>query len=122
MDDIIKTVLNLSPQGLFMFAAYCLGLALKKSPVADWTIPYIIAITGGIVGLFILPRGDTPPDVPIPEVYLFLQGAILSAMAVFGHQILKQFLNRDKTNDGGTQFITKSETVQPTETKTTENK
>ena len=125
MSDIITSILNLSPQGLFVFAFYCFGLGLKKSPIADWQIPWIIGISGGVVGLFMLPRADAPTNIPVPEVYLFIQGGILAATAVYGHQLLKQFLNRDRTNDGGTQFITKSETVQQQQqetTKPTENK
>lgn len=65
---------------------WCLGYILKQTPhVPDWTIIYIV--TGVAILLTVWMIGISPESV--------IQGVLCGAFAVYGHQIVKQTMNRD---------------------------
>lgn len=73
---------------------YCAGLFLKKWDgfKKEWTIPYIllgisIVITMAYVSIY-LGEGFSPPVI----VAALIQAVLIAAVAVFGNELLKQFL------------------------------
>lgn len=78
-----NTLFSLIPPELFIVVAACwvLGTILKQTPkVPDWSIVYIVLVFAVIaVGLT---NGFT--------IHSVLQGILSGAVAVLGHQLLKQ--------------------------------
>lgn len=71
---------------------WCLGLFLKKAPWFrdDWAIPFILLLIGliiTIVYIAIVLREGFIPEVIIMGI---IQGVIITALAVFGNEIIKQ--------------------------------
>lgn len=63
-----------------------LGLFLKKTPkIADWSIPYILGVIGAVLATAIL------KDV----VEGVIQGVLVTAVAVYGHNLIKQAIERE---------------------------
>lgn len=87
--------------------AYLIGMALKKSPVADWLIPWILLALGGVVYPFVAADGNIDPSITHPWVRESMFGVAYSGLAVFGDQLIQQFKNRGKTASGNTEFIEK---------------
>jgi FtsH-binding integral membrane protein len=78
-----NTIFNLIDPALLIVVAACwaLGYSLKKTPhVADWSIVYIVVVFAVIVVVWM--QGINPQSV--------LQGILCGAVAVLGHQMLKQ--------------------------------
>ncbi len=63
---------------------WVLGYIIKKSPVKDWLIPWIVVVVS--IGLSIMLKGVNATAV--------IQGILVAASAVFGDQIVKQSINR----------------------------
>ena len=76
-------ITDLLDPSLFIVVAACLvlGYILKQTPrVPDWTIIYTITAFAIVATLFI--QG--------PDIKSVLQGILCGAVAVFGHQLIKQ--------------------------------
>lgn len=110
MNDLLNQILEMSPAALFVLGFNGLGLALKKSPVANWMIPYILAAVGALLWPCISDPSKVSYTMKYPVVYQALVGAVLAGFSVYLNQATRQFLNRDKTDSGNTQFITKPPT------------
>jgi len=81
------TLTNMIDPKLLIVVAVCwaLGYILKQTPrVPDWTIVFIV--TAASVGFTVWMLGVTPES--------FLQGILCGAVAVYGHQIVKQAKER----------------------------
>lgn len=64
---------------------FVIGLFLKQTPkIKNWWIPYILSVIGIIVCVIILG----------PSVNAFLQGIIATGIAVYVHQLGKQYISR----------------------------
>jgi len=69
-----------------VLACWCLGFALKRTPfVPDWTIVY--AVTALAVVLVGIGEGWS--------VRSAVRGILCGALAVYGHQLVKQTRSRD---------------------------
>lgn len=76
----------IDPRLLIVVAAcWVLGFVLKQTPkVQDWTIIYIILVVAILMTIWLI--GFSPEAV--------LQGVLVAALAVFGHQLYKQTKER----------------------------
>jgi hypothetical protein len=67
-------------------AIWIIGTFLKRTPkIADWTIPWILLVMG-IVGS-VLTLGLSVQSI--------VQGVLVTGVAVLGHQLLKQTIERN---------------------------
>lgn len=70
----------------FVPALWIIGSALKRTPnVPDWTIPWILTVLG-VTGAIGMSSGAT--------VEVVVQGVIAAGVAVYGHQLLKQTVEK----------------------------
>lgn len=103
--ESIRDPNSLSAPITIMLVCNILGLALKKSPVANWMIPFILLAVGTISYFFI---GD--PNAVYPAVSrgkMIVWGFLYAGAAVFGHQLLNEWMERPRKTSGETEFITK---------------
>ena len=84
---------------------YTLGLLLKKSPLSDWLIPFVLCGTGIVLSFaFFAGSGETIGKTLFASV---TQGVLCASCSVFANNLIKQFKqrksesNEEKTN--GTQ-------------------
>lgn len=69
-----------------VIALWIIGLFIKETPkVKDWIIPFIL-LPFGILGTVSL-MGFNPDGI--------LQGVIVTGVAVYGNQLIKQAMERD---------------------------
>ncbi len=74
----------MQPVNLAFVFLVAFGFVLKKTKqIPNWTIPYILGVTGAILGYFLL--GGLPGS---------LIGFIFATVSVYGHQLITQFLGR----------------------------
>lgn len=64
---------------------WVLGYIIKKSPIKDWLIPWIVVVIS--IGLSAMLKGFNATAV--------VQGILIAASAVFGNQILKQTIKKE---------------------------
>jgi hypothetical protein len=89
MNELID-ILKMSPPMLLALALTVVGKGLKRSPIADWTIPLILPILGGIVYPFISVTTTISSAVPYPTVYNVLIGIACGGGAVGLNQAWRQ--------------------------------
>ncbi len=78
---------------------YALGMALKKSPLADWLIPYLLCGVG--IALCALYHAVTMTDVRALWFASVTQGVLCAACSVYANNLIKQFARRkDGKTDG----------------------
>jgi len=86
MENIIKFI----PENMLIVVAglWFIGYCLKKSPMKDWSIPWILILVGIIfsIGLNILDNDITSNLL----VTATLQGICCAGVAVLGNQLKKQ--------------------------------
>jgi hypothetical protein len=83
-----NAIFDLIDPALLMNVAACwaVGVMLKKTPkVPDWTIIYIVTVVAVLLAIGTI--GFSTEAV--------VQGILCGAVAVYGHQIVKQTINRD---------------------------
>ena len=95
MNELISQIVEMSPAALFVLGFNGLGLALKKSPVPDWTIPYLLGLLGALLYPCIVDPAKVSYTMAYPVVYQAMTGAVLAGASVYLNQITKQFLNRN---------------------------
>ena len=71
---------------------YALGMALKKSPLSDWLIPYLLSAFG--VGLSALYLATWQTDARALWFSAVTQGVLCAACSVYANNLIKQFLHR----------------------------
>lgn len=79
---------------------YALGVALKKSPISDWLIPFLLCACG--IALSALYLATTETDVKTLWFSAVTQGVLCAACTVYANNLFKQFLHRkdvDKTDE-----------------------
>lgn len=110
MEDSIDFVTKLGPNAILVFVINGILTALRKSPLANWTFPFIAMIIGAVAYPFIGNTGEVPHEIDSPEVYMAFIGAGIGLVSVGAHQMVKQFTGSvGKSDTGGTQFIKKDE-------------
>ena len=77
---------------ILVIFAWALGLFLKKAPwfTGEWKIPFILLIVSIIFAILyvavVIGEGFTGPVI----IAAVIQGTIIAAVAVFGHEAIKQ--------------------------------
>lgn len=105
--DTIAKLTELSPPVLLALALYLFGRFLKRSPVADWMIPFILIAAGAAVNPLVAEVGKVSYNVQSPVAFNALIGACIGGLAVAGHQGAKQFMANFRSNDNSTTFTKK---------------
>lgn len=106
MNELLTSIRDpnsLSAPVTIILVCNILGVALKKSPLANWMIPFILLGVGTISYFFI---GD--PNAVYPAVSkgkMVVWGFLYAGGAVYGHQLLNNWIDRPKKKDGDTTFI-----------------
>lgn len=80
-------LLSLSPHALLGLALMMLGVALKRSPLPDWLIPFIIMGVGAAVYPLLVSTGSIG--------YRVVTGFVIGATTVGLHQLKSQISNRN---------------------------
>ena len=81
---------------------YLLGMALKKSPVRDWLIPYLLAAAGATLSFAYFLGVGTPGDASGWFRLAFsavTQGALCAACNVYVKNLWKQFKEKRKQDE-----------------------
>ncbi len=106
LDDLLQ----LKAIPLLFVACNVIGMVLKKSPVQNWLIPWVLLIIGAVTYPFISDPGDAPYAMRSPLVHSMLIGAIIGWASVGGHQALSALRESvGQRTDGGTTFMKKPE-------------
>ena len=92
--DLIENVTQLSPPALLAVALYGLGFVLKKSPMPDWLIPFVLPCVGAIVFPFIADTSEVNFNVKSPAAFHAVIGFCIGGASVAMNEAGKQFLNR----------------------------
>lgn len=92
--DLIENVTQLSPPALLAVALYGLGFVLKKSPMPDWLIPFVLPCVGAIVFPFIADVSEVNFNVKSPAAFQAVIGFCIGGASVAMNEAGKQFLNR----------------------------
>ena len=84
---------------------YALGMLLKKSPLADWLIPFVLCGTGIVLSFaFFAGSGEPIGKTLFASV---TQGVLCASCSVFAKNLIKQFKQRksesNETETNGTQ-------------------
>lgn len=113
----LTEILQASPPIALAVALNLLGLALKKSPIADWLIPLLLPAIGAGVYPFIAEAGKINFECKNPMLLMGVYGFAIGAGSVGLNQMLRQLIGLK--NGGDTRFFKrqKTETEKPQETK-----
>ena len=78
---------------------YAVGAALKKSPLADWLIPYVLGLLG--VALCALYLSQCETDALSLWFASLTQGVLCASCSVYANNLIKQFAHRkdEKTDE-----------------------
>lgn len=98
----MNELLDVSPPILLATVLNVVGYWLKKSPIKDWYIPFILVLLGMVAYPFIC-----DPGLRIGK--MVVQGAGIGGLAVFFNQGFRQFMARNADNSGTT-FFKKADT------------
>lgn len=100
----LTELLQASPPIALAIALNFLGLALKKSPLANWMIPLVLPIAGAVVYPFIAEPAKINFECKNPMLLMGVYGFAIGAGSVGINQMLRQFLGR-KNGSGDTEFF-----------------
>jgi len=78
---------DIAEMGLVTGIAYALGIYLKKSPLPDWLIPFVILALCAVAQCLL--KGWSGINIVV--------GVYAGAGAIGGHQLIKQGTDRDKS-------------------------
>jgi hypothetical protein len=99
---------TLSPPVLLALVLNGIGLFLKRSPINDWLIPFILIALGAIIYPFIADVAEVAEGTRNATAYRVVVGAAIGVVSVGAHATIKQFLGR-KNGTGQTDYIRKPE-------------
>jgi hypothetical protein len=92
--DLIENVTQLSPPALLAVALYGLGFVLKKSPMPDWLIPFVLPCVGAVLFPFIADTASVSYTVKSPAAWSAIVGFVIGMGATGINEAVKQFTNR----------------------------
>jgi hypothetical protein len=93
----ITALFELAPPVVLLLALNVLGLAIKKSPLPDWAIVWVLPL----VGMGVYPHmadwsGATSITVKHPAVLNAMYGVCIGGAAVWGNQFVRQMFASKK--------------------------
>jgi Phage holin family Hol44, in holin superfamily V len=92
--DLIENVTQLSPPALLAVGLWFLGSGLKKSPMPDWLIPFVLPCVGAALFPFIADTTSVSYSVKSPTAFNAIVGFCIGGAAVAMNEAVKQFTNR----------------------------
>ena len=98
MNEELNILTKLTPVPLLVIGLNVIGLGLKKLPVIpNWLIPIALPVIGAIVYPFIGSMVPVPgiERLDYPCVFYGLIGLVCGGIAVWGHQVVTQWGNRN---------------------------
>lgn len=111
----LEDISQLKAIPLTFVACNAIGILLKRSPVQNWMIPWVLLGLGMALYPFICDPSQVPYNVRSPLVHSLVLGALIGLGSVGGHQTLITFLRPPE--DGGTTFLKRQkETPDPVAT------
>lgn len=93
----IDQITQLSPPVALAAALWVLGVGLKRSPVPDWLIPFLLPIAGAIAFPFIADTSEVNFNVKSPAMFHAVIGFCIGGASVAMNEAAKQFTNRKDT-------------------------
>ena len=90
----LDQITQLSPPVALAAALWFLGAFLKRSPVPDWLIPFLLPLVGAIAFPFIADTSEVNFNVRSPAMFHAILGFCIGGAAVAMNEAGKQFLNR----------------------------
>ena len=109
--ELIKDLLQVSPPIALALALNLVGMAMKKSPLANWLIPWTLIALGAIVFPWISDYSKINFQCRNPMVLNSIYGATIGGLAVGLHEGITTFLDARKKT-GGTDFVKRSDIVE----------
>ena len=106
--ELINDLLQLSPPIALALALNLVGMALKKSPVANWLIPWALIALGAIVFPWISDYSKINFQCRNPMVLNSIYGATIGGLAVGLHGGIRSFLEQ-RQRIGHTDFLKRSD-------------
>lgn len=103
-DITYSDIATLSPPLLLALVLNGVGVFLKRSPINDWIIPFILILLGAIIYPFIADVAEVAQGTRNATAYRVVVGAAIGVISVGVHATLKQFMGR-KNGSGQTTFI-----------------
>lgn len=77
---------------------YLIGMALKKSKLKDWLIPFLLGVISiTLCALWIMANSiiHSPADVAAAVFSAVSQGILVAGASVYANQLFKQFNKKD---------------------------
>lgn len=93
----LDQITQLSPPVALAAALWVLGVGLKRSPVPDWLIPFLLPIAGAIAFPFIADTSEVNFNVKSPAMFHAVIGFCIGGASVAMNEAAKQFTNRKDT-------------------------
>jgi hypothetical protein len=109
-DIAYSDVATLSPPLLLAVVLNGVGIFLKRSPLKDWMIPFILITLGAVIYPFIADVTEIHKGTRNAVAYRVVVGSAIGVISVGVHSTLKQFIGR-KNGSSQTTFIRKTETT-----------
>lgn len=109
INSVVTDLLQTSPPVMLATVLFFVGMGLKRSPLADWFVPILLGITGGLLWPFMAEPVHLDYEVRNPFVLNSIYGVGIGAMPTWLHQTVKQFRDREKHDDGGTKVFHRKE-------------
>jgi hypothetical protein len=97
--SFIEEILELSPPVALTVALNLVGVFLKKSPINDWLIPFILMVLGAVVYPFICETAKVSYQVTYPVILNAIYGLCIGGLAVGIHASWKSFLHAKSGGD-----------------------
>ena len=90
----LSDIIDLSPPVALALMLNLVGMAMKRSPIADWVIPWVMMGLGSLVYGMVASTADIGYDVRYPQLLNFIHGACIGGASVGLHQTVKQFIEQ----------------------------
>lgn len=109
--ETMNELLQLSPPIALALLLNLVGIALKKSPIANWLIPPALILLGASVFPFISDYSKLSFECRNPMMLNAIYGGTIGGLAVGLHSTISGFLT-SKNSLGGTKFLEKKNAPQ----------
>ena len=96
---LIQELTQLSPPAALALALYFVGKALKKSPVADWLIPFLLPLCVALVFPFLAETANVSYTVKSPAMFNAVVGFCIGGASVAVDQAVRQFRGRNTPDE-----------------------
>ena len=92
--DLVENLTQLSPPMALAVALWFFGYGLKRSPMPDWLIPFVLPVVGAALFPFVAETASVSYSVKSPALFNAIIGFCIGGAAVAMNEAAKQFLSR----------------------------